>query len=358
MNDTLNTNKLNIAVIFGGASSEYEVSLMSAVSILRNINTDKYNIYKIGITKKGEFLYYTGDINSIEADKWQESDTIPCIISPDRTHHGMITFSKIAEVKRLDCVFPVLHGKNGEDGTIQGLLSLSGIPYVGCDTISSACCMDKAVTKTLLDNANIPNSKWESVTQYEYRKNSKVCIYKIESRLGYPCFVKPANAGSSVGISKAVDAFSLKAAIELAFAHDKKVIIEEFISGIELECAVLGNEQPIASILGEIEPCNDFYDYDAKYLANKTKTYTPARIDEVSTEKIRVLAVDAYKALGCEGLARVDFFLTDDQKPILNEINTIPGFTSISMYPKLFEKSGIPYTELIDRLIELGINRK
>ncbi len=355
--DIQNKNKINLAVIFGGASSEHEVSLMSATSVLNNIDNEKYNIYKIGITKKGEFFYYTGDIESIKTGDWENHNCVPCVISPDRSHHGMIVLGDTMEVIHLDSVFPVLHGKNGEDGTMQGLLSLAGIPYVGCDMLSSACCMDKAVTKSLFDNASIANAKWLSILLIDYNKNKQEYLVKVESTLGFPCFVKPANAGSSVGITKATDKASLEKALTLAFEHDKKAVIEENIKGLEIECAVLGNDEPIASILGEIEPCNDFYDYDAKYLANKTKTYAPARIDDIYTEKIRTIAVQAYRALGCAGLSRVDFFLTDDKKIILNEINTIPGFTAISMYPQLFAKSGIAYSKLIDRLIELSLER-
>lgn len=351
-------DKQNVAILFGGASSEYEVSLLSASSVLKNIDNEKYNIYKIGITKDGRMFYYTGSIENIANNQWQNNNCVPCVISPDRSHHGMIILGERAEIIRLDVVFPVLHGKNGEDGTIQGLFMMAGIPFVGCDALSSACCMDKGVTKALLDCANIPNAKWVGVLEFQYRKSSQSYLDEVAQTLGFPCFVKPANAGSSVGITKAIDLESLAHAMDTAFEHDKKVIVEEMIQGIEIECAVLGNEEPIASVLGEIEPCNDFYDYDAKYLANKTKTYAPARISEEATEKIRTTAIKAYQALGCEGFSRVDFFLCNDQTIILNEINTIPGFTAISMYPQLCEKSGIPYPELIDRLLTLALNRR
>lgn len=356
MNTSINrTQRLRVGVVFGGASSEYEVSLMSAASVLKNIDVEKYSIYKIGITKDGRMFYYKGEISSIQNNTWQQEDCIPCVISPDRSHHGIILLTSPMEIIRLDTVFPILHGKNGEDGTIQGLFTLAGIPFVGCDTLSSACCMDKTVTKTLLDHAGIKNSKWISFSKHDYQKDSQKYINIAALKLGFPCFVKPVNAGSSVGISKAVCPDSLKKAVDLALEHDSKVLVEKMIKGIELECAVLGNYDPIASVLGEIEPCNDFYDYDAKYLANKSKTYAPARISEQAAEKIRSIAVEAYRLLGCRGLARVDFFLTEDNQIILNELNTLPGFTSISMYPKLIEKSGISYPRLIDRLIELSV---
>lgn len=350
--------KQSIGIIFGGASSEHEVSLMSATSVLENIDVVRYDIHKIGITKKGQMFYYTGDINKISSGQWENEKCTPCVISPDQTHHGLILLNGTNDIIRLDAVFPVLHGKNGEDGTIQGLFTLAGIPYVGCDTLSSAACMDKGVTHTILDSNNITTAKWVGILEYSYLENKDKFINDVKEKLGFPCFVKPANAGSSVGITKAVDEKTLIRAMEIAFLNDKKVIVEEMLYGLEIECAVLGNENPVASVLGEIEPCNEFYDYDAKYLANKTKTYIPARIDEKYSEEIRTIAIKAFKAMGCEGFSRVDFFLTKDNKVVLNEINTIPGFTSISMYPQLFINSGIPYKDLITKLIELAIKRK
>lgn len=350
--------KMKIGIIFGGASSEYDVSLMSASSILENIDYDRYDIYKIGITKGGKMFYYTGEVSKILSNEWQSSDCTPCVISPDRSHHGIILLNNLEnEVIRLDAVFPVLHGKNGEDGTIQGLFAVAGIPFVGCDTLASAACMDKTVTHTLLDNAGIHTARWLGVLEHDYRRKSDEFLAAVESELGFPCFVKPANAGSSVGITKAVNMQSLKEGMELAFQNDKKVIVEEMLYGLEIECAVLGNDDPVASVLGEIEPCNEFYDYDAKYLANKTVTYIPARIEEKYSDEIRATAVKAFKAMGCTGLSRVDFFLTRENKVILNEINTIPGFTKISMYPQLFINSGLPYKDLISKLVDLALER-
>lgn len=353
------TKKLNVGIVFGGVSSEYEISLLSATSVLKNIDKDIFNIFAIGITKTGDFSLYTGDYNNIENNKWKDdkSSCTPCVISPDHSHHGLITLGEKTEIINLDCVFPVLHGKNGEDGTIQGLLQLSSIPFVGCDVLSSACCMDKAVTKALLDNAHIKNSRWFFVLQSEYEQKKEFIFSKIEKELKFPCFVKPANAGSSVGITKATDSQSLEEAFILAFSHDKKVVVEETIVGLELECAVLGNDQPIASIIGEIEQSNEFYDYESKYIKPST-TYAPARIEEMWSNKIREIAIDAYKTLGCSGLCRIDFFLTNDKAIVLNELNTIPGFTSISMYPQLFIKSGIDYKTLITKLIDYAIEKK
>lgn len=346
-------SKIRVAVIFGGASSEHDVSLVSASNVIKSIPEDKYEVILIGITKNGRWLYYPGSVEDIPNGEWEHnSDCTPAIISPDPIHKGIITLENgNYSVKKIDVVFPVLHGKNGEDGTVQGLLDLARIPYVGCNLISSASCMDKAITHTILDRNNIKTARWAVVLRNELSHLDKKCNEIIEE-LGLPLFVKPANCGSSIGINKAVDFQSLKEAVKIAFAHDSKVVIEEFISGKELEVAVFGYESPFASSVGEIEPCNDFYDYDAKYLLSSTNLYIPARIDDKASVKIRETAVAAFKAIGCTGLSRVDFFLADNGDIILNEINTLPGFTPISMYPKLMEDMGIPCTELVDRLIE------
>ena len=345
------TKKMSLGLVFGGASSEYEVSLLSVTSVLNQIDREKYDIHRIGITKDGAMFYYTGEDSRIAENKWQGEGCVPCVLSPDRTHHGILVLQDTPRVIRLDCVFPVLHGKNGEDGTIQGLLTMAGIPFVGCGTLASAACMDKVTTHTMLDKAGVLGAKWRSVTQHEYARDNDAFLNEVEHALGYPCFVKPANAGSSVGITKAHDRAELTDAMTLALSHDSKVIVEEMITGLEVECAVLGNEEPIASCIGEIAPSNEFYDYNAKYLDGKSVTYIPARIDEKESEEIRRIAAHAYTIMGCRGFSRVDFFLCENGEILLNEINTIPGFTSISMYPQLFIESGIPYSELIDRLI-------
>lgn len=352
-------HKIALGLVFGGASSEYEVSLQSATSILNNLDEEKYDIYKIGITKEGGMFYYTGKVSRIAENKWQGKDCVPCVLSPDREHHGMILFGETqAEVIRLDCIFPVLHGKNGEDGTIQGLFSMAGIPYVGCGYLASSACMDKIVTHTLLDSAGINGAKWLGITRHEYRRDPAVFAGRVSEELGYPCFVKPANAGSSVGITKVTSPEGFSAAMELAFSHDSRVIVEQMVYGVELECAVLGNDEPEASCLGEIAPQSDFYDYNAKYIDGTTKTYAPARIPEKSAEEVRRTAVQAFQAMGCRGLARVDFFLEESGRVVLNELNTIPGFTKISMYPQLFIASGLSYPALLDRLIELAMEEE
>lgn len=351
-------SKLRVAVLFGGVSSEHEVSLVSASSVIKNIPKDKYEIICIGITKSGRWLYYPGDPDDIATNNWKNNpDCCSAIISPDRTHGGILKIldDGSTSLLKVDCAFPVLHGKNGEDGTIQGLFEIAGIPYVGCNHLSSAVCMDKAMTHTILDIAGIKNAKWDIITRHQLPKLDAICEKFVEN-LGLPIFVKPANAGSSVGITKATDFNSLREGIKLAFSHDDKVIVEETITGKEVECAVLGNEDPVASVPGQIISCNDFYDYEAKYIS-ESKLLIPADLKPEISDQLRKMAVKAYKALSCTGLARVDFFVTDDDQIYLNEPNTMPGFTSISMYPKLWEADGLSYGALLDQLIQLAMER-
>lgn len=353
--------KMKIAVIFGGASSEHEVSLMSAASILENLNTEKYDVYKVGITKTGKWLLYTGENSELTSGNWDAPEhTVPAFLSPDPTIHGLVVLRDSGtELIRLDCVFPALHGKNGEDGTIQGLFQLSGIPYVGCSTLSSAVCMDKAVTHTLLSAANIEQAHYLWFYADRFDAAPDTIKSKIEARLSFPVFVKPANAGSSVGVSKVERREDLDAAIRKAAKEDSKIVVEEGIVGQEVECAVLGNREADASPVGEIGASAAFYDYDDKYINGTSQLYIPARLDEEVSEKIRQTAVRAYRWLGCSGLARVDFFVTEgDHRVILNEINTLPGFTSISMYPKLWVHTGMSYSELLDALISLSFQKK
>ncbi len=350
----------NVLVIFGGASSEHEVSCVSASYVIANIPRDTYKIYMLGITKSGEWYYYDGDVSLIPDDKWLYSGKCTkALLSPDRNDRGLLVFRESGIEKiNIDVIFPVLHGRYGEDGTVQGLAELAGIPYVGCDTLSSACCMDKAVTNTLADSANIKQAKWLSVTKEQFLNEGSEFVRKAEEYLGYPIFVKPANAGSSVGISKATDEASLLNAFREAFRHDRKIVLEEFIDGYEVECAVLGNFKPQAMLVGQINPANEFYDYDAKYNDDNSELLIPAAIPYEKQNEVRAAAVKAFSAFGCTGLARVDFFVSKaDGEVLFNEINTIPGFTSISMYPKLCEHSGIPYRELLDRLFRLATER-
>lgn len=359
-------SKLRTAVIFGGVSSEHEVSLVSAYSVISNIPADRYDVIKLGITREGGWFLYDGPLDNIPAGKWAEKRYLtPAILSPDRVRRGILSCGwnpeQGATLLNIDCVFPVLHGKNGEDGTLQGLLELSGIPYVGCGVAASANCMDKFLTHTLLEAAGVPTAPWQPVLPPDMESFEQTAQI-IEEKLGYPVFVKPSRAGSSVGVSKAGDRNSLRTALETAFLQDSKVLVEKAIAGKEVECAVLGNCCDVsgpkaAQALGEIAPRQEFYSYSAKYQDDSTDLYIPARIAENSAEQLRQLAVRAYKAMGCDGLARVDFFVREDGSVLLNEINTLPGFTSISMYPKLWEASGTPYPELLDRLITLAMEK-
>ncbi len=350
-------SKIRVAVLFGGASSEHEISLKSATHIIENIPADKYEVVCVGITKKGRWLYYPGDIAAIASGAWEKDpDCTSAILSPDPIHKGLITIENgEASIKKIDVVFPVLHGKNGEDGTIQGLLDLAKIPYVGCGLLASAACMDKAATHTMLDYNGVRTAKWRKIGHRELNKMEDRCA-EIAAELGFPLFVKPANAGSSIGVNRANNAEELLDAVKIAFSHDNKVIIEECISGRELEVAVFGYDSPFASFVGEIESCKTFYDYDAKYILSGSNLFIPARIPDDKAREIQETAVKAYRAMGCKGLSRVDFFLTDDGDVILNEINTMPGFTSISMYPKLMENLGMSSSYLVDKLIEQAID--
>ena len=351
--------KLSLAVIFGGVSSEHEVSRMSVTSILENLSNERYEVHMVGITKEGRWLLYTGPVEDILSGAWEQGPVTPAFLSPDPSVHGLVALRDgKAETIHVDVIFPALHGKNGEDGTIQGLFQLSGIPYVGCDTESSAICMDKAVTHSLLSSADIEQAHYLWFYADRFDAAPDTIKNKIQARLDFPVFVKPSNAGSSVGVSKVERFEDLDQAIRKAAREDKKVVVEEGITGQEVEVAVLGNRDCDASLVGEIGASAQFYDYDDKYINGTSQLYIPARIPQEVSEKIRQTAVRAYRLLGCSGLARVDFFVTaGDNRVILNEINTLPGFTSISMYPKLWMAMGLSYGALLDKLIELALQR-
>lgn len=336
----------DLLILFGGKSGEYEVSEMSAASVLSNIDTDKYNIIKIGITKDGRWFKTDASPEQIKSGEWDSMPKQSAFLSPDTSHHGIFVEGKLQNV---DVIFPVMHGDYCEDGCIQGLFELSGIPYVGPGVLASAAGMDKSATKLFAAASGVPQAKWYITSPAASEEE----IEKIESEFSYPIFVKPCNAGSSLGISKAGNRAELEKAIAEAAKFDSKILCEEYIDGYEVECAVLGNEDTRASVVGQITPSNEFYDYSAKYIDNASGLTIPANIPEETAEKIREYAVTVFKALGCRGMSRVDFFVLRCSGEIkFNEINTLPGFTSISMYPKLWEKSGIPYSELIDKLIE------
>ncbi len=349
--------KLSVCVLFGGMSPEHEVSLRSAESVLNNLDKEKYNIFPVGITKKGEWILFGGkDYAQLPAGTWVENENNRrAAISPVRGQ-GLLSFEGDCVVReRMDVVFPVLHGENGEDGSIQGLLQLAGIPYVGPNVAASAACMDKTITKLIVDKAEVRQAAWLLVTSRDLEGDTQVILDKAEEKFAYPMFVKPAGTGSSVGVAKVKNREALLTALENAAKFDSKILIEEFINGREVEVAILGNSAPAASICGEIDSGTEFYDYDAKYLSDCARLYIPARIDEETAERVRENAVKVYRAMGCKGLSRVDFFVTyEENEVVFNEINTLPGFTSISMYPKLFAASGIPYAELLDQLIALA----
>lgn len=350
--------KLSVCILFGGVSPEHKVSLRSAESVLNNINSEKYNIFPVGITREGQWILYGGkDYSELPAETWKDNPlNRRAAISPVRGQ-GLLSFEGDCVVReRIDVVFPVLHGENGEDGAMQGLLQLAGIPYVGPHVAASAVAMDKTLTKLVADQAGVPQAAWQLVRSADLGSHLSVTLDSLEKRFSYPMFVKPAGTGSSVGVSKAADREALGNALKEAGKFDSKILVEEFIKGKEIEVAVMGNCNPVASVCGEIDSGADFYDYDAKYITDTSVAYVPARIPEAVAEEVREAAVKVYKAIGCQGLSRVDFFVTDEgNRVVFNEINTLPGFTSISMYPKLFGASGIPYSQLIDELLKLAV---
>jgi D-alanine-D-alanine ligase len=339
--------KINIGVVFGGKSSEHEVSLISASNVMEAMDRTRYDVTPIGITRDGEWHLFNGELSEIADGTW-ETDREHLISDFSLFHDPLL--------RAIDIFFPVLHGTFGEDGTIQGLFEMMDKPYVGCGVLASASGMDKEITKMLCRQKGIPVVDDIVLTKGNFSVDKEKYIHSVTERFPFPVFVKPANMGSSVGIAKAHDEKELQTAIEDAFRYDTKVLIEEFIAGTEIETAVLGNENPIASCVGEIVPCNEFYDYDAKYLSgDDSKILIPAPIDPALAEQIRTYAVELFRVIGGSGLSRVDFFADEARGVVyLNEINTMPGFTNISMYPKLWEASGIGYADLITRLIELG----
>ncbi len=357
--------KLRLALFFGGVSSEHEISCVSAGSWVRALSAEKYELTLVGITKAGRWLRTTASPQAIADGSWeQDGGNVPCVLSPDRGDHGLLLRRDgAATLLPIDVAAPILHGRNGEDGTIQGLLELAGIPYVGCGVLASAACMDKAVANTLMDAAGVAHCRWCYANRAEAEQHRAALLDRVEGRLPYPVFVKPANAGSSVGISKAGSRAALDAAIDVALAEDDKVIFEEFVDGQEVECAAIGNPDDPATISatrpGEILAGAEFYTYDDKYKDGVSQTLIPARLSEAKLDEVRAMAVRAYTALGCAGLARCDFFVERGTGRVLcNELNTLPGFTAISMYPKLMEQDGIGFSALVDRLIGLALAKR
>lgn len=353
--------KIRVGLIYGGRSGEHEVSVLSANSVMQAIDREKYEILPIGITKDGHW------IPGQSPSPLVESKNLQVRLLSDQSEINNDKYAILANNQgnllgglgeRVDVVFPVMHGPFGEDGTIQGLLELAGIPYVGGGVAASAVGMDKVLMKLVFQQKGLPVGDYLYYLRKDLNGGSEAIMNEIERRLGFPCFVKPANLGSSVGISKAHNRDELNRALRFAAEFDRKIVVEKMLSGREIECAVLGNDEPIASVPGEIKPCAEFYDYEAKYVLNDSKLEIPAALSEETTAKVRDLAIRAFKAIDCSGLGRVDFFVDDKSGTIfVNEINTMPGFTKISMYPKLWEASGIGYTELIDRLLQLALER-
>ncbi len=350
---------MRIGVIFGGKSGEHEVSLMSATSIINAMDKDKYEIVQIGITKEGQWLLYEGAVEHIETGHWQEIAEKALRENPHGYRIDILGVGGRSLKEIIDFAFPILHGPNGEDGTIQGLFEMIDIPYSGCAVLPSAVAMDKCMAKELFIKAGLPVCKYQLVEREHLKKDITQALEQIEKELPYPVFVKPANMGSSVGVSKAKDREQLKEALETASIYDRRLIVEEGLNCRELETGILGNYLLEAAVVGEIIASHEFYDYEAKYFDDgKSIMSIPANISSEISDEVKSIALKAYKALDCCGYARVDFFLQNTtNKVIINEINTIPGFTKYSMFPCLWESAGLPYGKLIERIIELGYER-
>ena len=355
--------KLRVGLIFGGRSGEHEVSFCSATSIIKAINKDKYTVVPIGITKEGRWISPQDSELALQSGKIEGKSTVILLNDPSgnaliRTDNNQ-RLDKNSTLERVDVIFPILHGPYGEDGTIQGLLELANIPYVGSGVAASAISMDKDLMKTIFQQRSLPILKWMTIKRKEWQKDKEKILSLIQGSFEYPLFVKPANLGSSVGITKVHKKEELEKAIDLASSYDRKILIEEGLEEVrEIECGVLGNDEPRASVLGEVRPAGEFYDYDSKYIDGGTQLIIPAELPDDVSKKVQEIALRAFKAVDAVGMARVDFFVSKKENKIyLSEINTIPGFTSVSMYPRLWVASGMPYSELIDRLIQLALER-
>lgn len=347
------SQKKQLAILFGGKSAEHEISLLSAKNILNAIDRNKYDVFPVGISRSGEWYLQDDHAQledlSINADKSRQVSLV------NDAGKALLSFVHRQQTPlAIDVTFPVLHGPYGEDGTIQGLLKLADIPFVGSDVIGHAVAMDKDVCKRLLAQAGLPITAHLVFHQHQF---DLTCLEKIVQTLGFPCFVKPANMGSSVGISKAIDAASLQTAIDLAFEYDHKILVEQGLAIRDLECAVLGNNPYRATLPCEIIPEQEFYDYNAKYVDDNTQYILPAKLSKETIEEIQQLSMQACEALSCQGFARVDLFLTDNNEVYVNEVNTIPGFTEISMFPRMWEHSGLNYADLLEKLIDLAMLR-
>ena len=355
--------KIKVGLIFGGRSGEHEVSFCSASSIIKAIDKDKYTVVPIGITKEGRWISPQDSELALQSGRIEGKNTV--ILLNDPSGRALIRIDNNQRLdrgsasERLDLIFSVLHGPYGEDGTVQGLLELADIPYVGAGVAASAISMDKDLMKIIFKQRNLPILKWLTIKRKEWQKDKEKILSLIQNGFEYPLFVKPTNLGSSVGITKVHKKEELEKAIDLASSYDRKILIEEGLEEVrEIECSVLGNDEPQASVVGEVRPAGEFYDYDSKYIDKETQLIVPADLPDGVSQEVQEIALRAFKAVDAAGMARVDFFISKKENKIyLSEINTIPGFTSVSMYPRLWEASGVSYPELIDRLIQLALER-
>lgn len=346
--------KITLGIVFGGNTSEYPVSLHSVSSVIRNLNKDRYDTILIGIDREGVWYYYNGDVDTLERDEWKTHPSTRRASLSASKGEGLVIFEEDGcRFQQIDCLLPILHGKNGEDGSLQGLFELSQIPYVGCNHVSSGIAMDKEFTHIICEAQGIPMAPYISVLKDTV--NYDEVLEAAKAKLKLPLFVKPANEGSSFGISKIETFEELESALKFAFKYDKKVIVENGIDGFEVGCAVLGNNDLIVGEVDEIDTKKHFFDYDAKYELENTQILCPARIDDEIRDEVRLLAKKIFRVLGCSGLSRVDMFLSSDKKIYFNEINTIPGFTAASRYPTMMKEAGMDFTTLIDKLVDLAM---
>jgi len=364
MTDSRQGRKIRVAVLFGGQSDEHDVSIRSVQTVMKAIDSDRYEVVPIGITRGGSWIVDGDPIAAlVHASKALSEDQVD---GPDEAAGAVAQVSPVtgalaiagSETAPIDVVFPVLHGPFGEDGSVQGLLEIAGVPYVGSGVLGSAVAMDKAIAKHVLAAAGIPQLPWLMLTRRDVRDRAEQVADRIEGTIGFPCFTKPANLGSSVGISRVGSRAELMPALNEAAFYDRRIVVEKGVDAREIEMSVLGNDEPVASVAGEVIPRGEFYDYNAKYIDDTTDLVIPAKLDVSLLAFLQELAVDAFRALDLAGLARVDFFVERGTGQVyLNEVNTMPGFTSISMYPMLWEASGVPISDLVSRLIDLAIER-
>ncbi|EGW40255.1 D-alanine--D-alanine ligase family protein [Desulfosporosinus sp. OT] len=355
----MNEHKISVVLLFGGRSGEHEVSLNSAQSIFKAIDRKRYSVETIGINKQGQWLWGVLPENMIKEGfpSVEQACQVTLVTDPTHPHFIALDGRALPNQGEFDLIFPVLHGPYGEDGTLQGLLEMANVPYVGSGVLGSSLGMDKDRMKAVFQEKDLPLARYVTILRSNFINGPETCLNEIEAKIGYPCFVKPANLGSSVGISKAHHREELLEALNIAAIFDRKIVVEETINGREIEVSVLGNDAPEASLPGEIKPAHEYYSYEAKYSDIGSSLLIPAPLDESIIARLQEMAIEAFRAVEACGLSRVDFFVTPQNEVYLNEINTLPGFTEISMYPKLWAATGISYSDLIDRLISLGLER-